>query len=134
MLEFVQLDGYCLAWCSERLRSDAEFVKVAVKSAPNAVVVHSQGAARRELVTPELVTGAIRNYRGEILLGAPSELQHDRSIVLEAVANGLEHRHVPSHFRSDPEIALKYLESSIDASLSDFNGSVRIDETFAPLQ
>lgn len=130
MLDFLNAYGYCLKWCSERLQSDAEVVKAAVKTDASAVEF-ARGKARKDLMSDcEFMTTAIRNDGGALLLHAPTIMQQDKSIVLEAVANGLAHRDVPRDFRSDPGIALEALKMPL-VGFTDLDDSVVMSKSFA---
>jgi len=132
MAEFVKLDGYSLKWCSEKLQADEELVKIAVKTFPSAVEF-SRGEIYKELTSNcdfmmSVIKGAADG--GSMLIYAPIEIQQDRSIVLEAVANGLKHRNIPTCFQSDLGIALKSLEN-YDSTLADLHESIQVTKSFA---
>lgn len=131
MLQFLKVTGYFLKWCSERLRSNERMVNAAVATCPRAVEF-SLGEIREELTSnTEFMMSVIRDDGGgAMLVYAPSEMQRDKNIVLEAVANWLKHRQVTDCLRSDPEIALKSLERW-GTELSDLDESVQMTRSFA---
>jgi len=130
MMEFVMVSGDSLKHCSQRLQEDVDIVKAAVKMRPS-VVTFSTGEIREELVSDcEFLLSAIKDGAGKLLVHAPPAMQQDKSVVLEAVANGFEYHSIPTCFQTDSDIALTALET-YSVELTDWHESLQSSKKFA---
>jgi len=108
---FVRVSGWVLQWCSERLKGDAELVRLAVQKTPESVQ-YALGQIREELLSDEnFMSRAIENtfLSGTILALAPRSMQEDKNKALLAAKGDLEYSNLPESMKSDEEVVLAAL-------------------------
>jgi len=113
MEKFVRVMGSFLVMCSDRLKVDAEFVRLAVKNDPGSVQ-YALGDIRDELLADvDLMSKAIESSygSGNILALAPKSIQEDKKMVLAAANKRLKYSNLPDLWKKDEEVVLALLHA-----------------------